>query len=99
MQDDYEKFQEAKETGRFEGQVLQSLTDIKISLADVKSKQVSHEMRLDEKASKAELESTNLALGVRIDGVEVKVDKNTNWRWYIAGGLVVLSVVLKFIQL
>jgi len=77
-----QKLQEAKELGRFEGQVLTSLQDIKRVLDDVKAKHAEYDQKLDGKTSKEDFTL------VRKDVEDLK-----KFRWVLAGGLSILSLI------
>lgn len=51
------RLEEARASGRFEGEVLTSLGDIKRVLEDMKAKHVNQDAKIDQKADRDDVES------------------------------------------
>lgn len=72
--------QEAEKRGEFQGRVLNSLDSISSILGEMKAKHADQDAKIDSKVSKLDF----VALSTEVKDLQ-------KWRWYLAGGLVVIS--------
>lgn len=63
--------QEAVARGRFEGEVLTSLTDIKRVLGDMKEKHIAQDVKIDAKAEKEDVEQLKKRVWMLTGGAAV----------------------------
>ena len=73
---------EANERGRFEGQVLTSLVDIKRVLDDMKAKHAEQDAKIDGKVGNGDFKE-----------IKKDVEELKKFRWILAGGLTILSLI------
>lgn len=78
-----QKIIEAKEAGRFEGQVLQSLKEIKDSQREMNDKLTKQETELNGKVNKIDL-----------DEMKKEIKELQRWRWLLIGGFAVLQGII-----
>jgi len=74
MEDVQEKIEQARREGVFQGQVLQSLSEIKGVLGEMKAKHVVQDEKIDGKVDKKE-----------IDPIKKDVEELKRWRWITTG--------------
>jgi len=77
------KIEAAVERGRFEGEVLNSLTDIKKALVDMGKKHVLQDEKIAAKVEKSDFKELRKV-----------VDSLLKWRWMSTGGGAVIGWVL-----
>lgn len=74
--------QDAKAQGRFEGQILTSLADIKRTLDEMKAKHAEQDAKIDSKVGNGDFKE-----------IKRDVEDLKKFRWILAGGLVILSLI------
>lgn len=80
--DEQNKIEEARAMGRFEGQVMTSLADIKGTVNEIKTKQNSQDVLISQKVDKTEIE----AFEHRLRNIEKKL--------YIGTGILIAAQVI-----
>lgn len=103
MADTFEtKIEEVRAQGEFQGMVRTSLLDIKTILNDMKEKHAIQDSKIEQKVDKTDfatiLERVNNNTPRKDhESLSTRVADLEKWRWYLAGGLVVVSFVINAI--
>ena len=89
-----QKIAEAKEAGRFEGQVLQSLKEIKESQIEMNNKLAGQDGKLGMKADKSEAEE----IKKEIKELKLEIKELQRWRWLLIGGFGAVQIIIALIK-
>jgi len=102
MNEEQEKLDEAYRRGRFEGQVMTHLTEIKTAVQDLKTTQNGHSLQLETKAERAELKLLDEEIREKVDNTDFQelvksVESIKRFMWFVLGALTIIQVIIKFI--